>query len=322
MRSFPILAVALVASCAHEDAHTYSPGRVEPPASASASPPAPASTTASVSVGQAEARAYGLSLINRDRAAAGLGALVLDDVASAAALRHVRDLAAHGVTAHWGTDGSVPEQRYTEAGGQHLVTENAACYADAKARTITSDGPFDRAAIDRFQLAFMAERPPTDGHRRNLLGKLHTAVGLAYATSPGSDVVCVVQELVDAYGTYGPIPAEAHDGDTIRVTGELRPPAQFGGVGLARAPAMVPRSSESLLATGGYTMPDPAIAYFPKGFKTPKPVDVDGNKFSIDLPLTGAGAGPGLYEVQVFARLPGAEPGRLAPVSLRTVRVP
>lgn len=246
---------------------------------------------------------------------------MLDDVASAAALRHVRDLASHGVTAHWGTDGSVPEQRYTEAGGMHLVTENAACYADAKARSITVDGPFDRRAIERFQSAFMAERPPSDGHRKNLLGKMHTGVGLAYATSPGSDVVCVVQELVDDYGTYGALPQAAKEGESIHVTGELRPPATFGGIGLARAPVGPPRTAEALLATGGYTMPDPAIAYFPKGFKTPKPVALDGNKFSLDLPLSGAGAGPGLYEVQVFARLPGAEPGRLAPVSLRTVLV-
>lgn len=284
-------------------------------------PPRPDAARPAVPLGQAEARAYGLSLINRDRAAAGLAAVKLDDVASIAALRHVRDLVAHGVTAHWGTDGSVPEQRYTEAGGQDLATENVACYADARARTVDDRGPFAPIAIERFQSAFMAEVPPADGHRKNILGPSHTKVGLAYAMAPGSDVVCVVQEFVDDYGTYGALPREAKQGQSIRVTGEIRAPATFGGVGLARIGLPTPRTPEELLKTGGYTMPDPAIAYFPKGFKTPKPVDLDGPRFAIDLPLTGV-SGPGLYEIQIFVKLPGGEPGKLVPVSLRTVRVP
>src|ERR1041384_2619144 len=58
-----------------------------------------------------EAVGYMLTLINRDRGAAGLSAVELDPVASIGAERHARDMAAHGFTAHWGSDGSVPEQR-------------------------------------------------------------------------------------------------------------------------------------------------------------------------------------------------------------------
>ncbi|HYP87234.1 MAG TPA: CAP domain-containing protein, partial [Polyangiaceae bacterium] len=73
-----------------------------------------------------QASRYMLTLINRDRAAAGLEPVELDPVATVGAERHARDMAKHGFTAHWGTDGSVPEQRYTEAGGTDMVQENVA----------------------------------------------------------------------------------------------------------------------------------------------------------------------------------------------------
>ena len=314
------LAVVLSA-CAREPLRSAGPG-ARTQGSAARPPTAPPEAPhAGGPLRQASARAYGLALINRDRAAAGLGPVAADDVASAAALRHVRDLVAHGVTAHWGTDGSVPEQRYTEAGGEDLATENVACYADARARQVNDVGPFAPGGIDRFQAAFMAETPPADGHRKNILGPLHTKVGLAYATTPGSDIVCVVQEFVDDYGSYAPLPREAKQGGVLRVSGEIKAPASFGGIGLARVPLPLPRSGEELLTTGGYTMPDPAVAYFPKGYKTPKPVELDGPRFALDLPLTGV-SGPGLYEIQIFVKLPGGEAGKLVPVSLRTVRVP
>src|ERR1700675_435129 len=64
-----------------------------------------------------QARRYVLSLVNRDRAANGLPPVVLDDTASRAGQRHADDMARSGYTAHWGTDGSVPEERYSDAGG-------------------------------------------------------------------------------------------------------------------------------------------------------------------------------------------------------------
>jgi uncharacterized protein YkwD len=268
----------------------------------------------------AGAQAYALSLINHDRAAAGLSPVVLDPTATAAAARHVRDMVAHGYTAHWGTDGSVPEMRYTEAGGEDITTENVACFGDAIERKPDTDGPFDAAEIERFQAAFMGEVPPNDGHRKNILQPLHNRVGLAFATSPGTKTVCVAQEFIDDYGSYGAIPQRAKAGDTLKVTGEVRAPASFGGIGLARVPLPKPRTARELLQTGGYQMPSPFVAYFPRGYKTPKPVEVTGNSFSLELPLEKL-QGPGLYHVQVFAKFPGGG-SELVPISLRTVLIP
>ena len=55
------------------------------------------------------AQKFMLSLINRDRAKAGLSPVVLDDAASRAGLRHAQDMTTKGFTGHVGTDGSVPE---------------------------------------------------------------------------------------------------------------------------------------------------------------------------------------------------------------------
>ena len=49
---------------------------------------------------------------------------------------HAEDMATHGFLGHWGTDGSTPEQRHTEAGGADMVLENASCFVDEHARTL------------------------------------------------------------------------------------------------------------------------------------------------------------------------------------------
>ena len=166
----------------------------------------------------------------------------------------------------------------------------------------------------------MNETPPADGHRKNILSPTHNKVGLAYASGEGARTVCVVHEFVDDYGSYAALPKQAKAGDTLHVSGELKGPFAFGGVGLARAPLPKPRAPDELLKMGSYAMPPPFVSYFPAGFKTPKPVEVDGKNFAIDIPLTNL-PGPGLYEVDVFVRMPGMG-NKLSPVSLRTVRVP
>src|SRR5262245_32530123 len=101
-----------------------------------------------------DGRRYVLDLINRDREAAGLKPVELDDIATNAAQRHAEDMAEHGFTAHWGSDGSVPEQRYTEAGGEHMVQENAACFFDGVPRTLDKNAKFDLAELEKLQRAF------------------------------------------------------------------------------------------------------------------------------------------------------------------------
>jgi hypothetical protein len=59
--------------------------------------------------------------------------------------------------------------------------------------------------------------------------------------------------------------------------------------------------------------------YFPAGFKTPRPVKVDGNRFEIDVQLDDRQR-KGRYEISVWGNYPGSGK-ELVMISLRTITV-
>jgi len=122
-----------------------------------------------------------LALINKERAAAGSPPIALDILASRVANRHALESARAGYTGHWNLAGEKPYHRWAAAGGRDHVSENAG--------GLDSSGPLNPAGIPgfigRLHGSFMAERPPSDGHRRNVLEKGHTQVGLGYALEGG-----------------------------------------------------------------------------------------------------------------------------------------
>jgi len=266
-----------------------------------------------------EARLYVLELINRDRAEEDLPPVELDEIANRAAQRHSDDMAKHGFTAHIGTDGSVPEQRFTEAGGTDMAQENAACFFDAVERPLDPNPEFSPEELEKIEHAFISEVPPNDGHRRNILKPVHNKVGIGLSKPQGVKEVCMAQEFVDDYGDYADLPKKAKVGQIVKVEGEVREPMHFGGVGLARIDHAKPISAEKLNGTGGYTFPSPFIVYFPAGYKTPKPVQVDGNRFSIEIPLSDRGR-PGRYEVNILAA-PDAKAKQFEPIAITTIDV-
>lgn len=142
---------------------------------------------------------------------------------SRASPRRVADMIAHGFTAHWGSDGSVPELRYGEAGGMDLVVENVACFGDGKPR-------------------------------KNILLPLHDRAGIAFGFGSASKLLCVAQELVHHKGTFGALPARARPGDVVHVEGDLDAPFEFGAVGIAWLDLPRPMSSAALHATGSYAL--------------------------------------------------------------------
>jgi uncharacterized protein YkwD len=264
------------------------------------------------------AQKYVLELVNRDRSAQGLPPVEWDDVAARAAMRHAEDMARHGYTGHWGRDGSVPELRYTEAGGVHMSQENAGCLFDGAEREIESHPRIAASEVEKIEAAFMDEVPPNDGHRKNILKPTHNRLGIGLAQPRGLRQVCMAQEFVDAYGEYERIPQSARRRAAIRVAGEVTAPVQFGGVGIARTALPRPMAFDDLSARKTYHMPEPYVLYFPAGFKTPKPVRVVGKHFSIAVSLDDHGS-PGLYEVSVWGKHPGSD--ALVPISLRTIAV-
>jgi uncharacterized protein YkwD len=273
-----------------------------------------------------EARQYMLALINRDRATQGLAPVTLDEGApTAAGQAHAEDMAKLGYLGHWGSDGSVPEERHTRAGGADMVLENALCFTDEQRRTLDDKPTIDPAQIERAESLFFDEVPPNDGHRRNILKPTHTRVGIGVAQPIETDkeiaVPCFSQEFVDGYGTYVPLPRKAKPGSTVRVEGTLVAGARPSGVGVARIPAPKPLAPAELNKRRSYPVPKPFQMYWGPGFVTPIQVKIDGGHFAIDVPLTDKSApnAPGLYEISVWAKLGTSEENTM--VSLRTILV-
>jgi uncharacterized protein YkwD len=265
-----------------------------------------------------EARQYMVALVNSDRQAEGLQPVEFDDIATRAAQRHAEDMVKKGYRAHWGSDGSVPEQRYTEAGGEHLVHENVTCFFDGKKRAVDLNPTFSAEELEIAERTYMAEKPPNDGHRKNILIPTHNQLGVGLAKAKGEKQVCVAQEFVDVYGEYDELPKTARSGQKIVVAGRVEAPAEFGGVGIAHGPLPDELYASDLNSTSTYVMPVPYATYFPKGFVTPKEVKVENGRFSIELKLD---RGAGRYAVSVWGRFPNASKNQLDMVSLRTIIV-
>jgi uncharacterized protein YkwD len=315
-----VLPPILVSLCC--GAGTASVPAATPAPSAAAAPGAIAGPQKSA-LSIAEARRYMLQLINRDRASMGLSPVALDEGApSRAGEAHAQDMAENGYLGHWGLDGSVPEERYTVAGGSDMVLENASCFADERHRVLDATPRIDPAQIEHTESLFFNEVPPNDGHRKNILKPWHTKVGIGIAqptpTPTEIPVPCVAQEFVDDYGDYSAVPRVAKVGDRLHVAAKIRAPAKPSGVGLARVDFPQPLSAATANSRRTYSVPQPYQMYWPEGYVTPLPVTVKGGDLSIDVPL-GEGQKPGLYELSIWAKLPQSPDFQI--VSLRTIRV-
>lgn len=271
----------------------------------------------------AEARKYMVELINADRASMGLPPVTLDEgPPTIAGQGHAEDMAKNGFLGHWGTDGSVPEQRHSEAGGADMVLENASCFVDEARRALDPRAKIDPKNVEKAESMFFNEEPPHDGHRRNILNPRHKRVGIGIAqpvaTPTEIPVPCFTQEFTDPYGTYVAVPKAMRSGETVHVEGTMLAPASVGGVGLARvdAPRPIPVKDANTAKRRAYPVPTPTALYWPSGYKTPIPVKVDGQRFSIDVPI---GDGAGMYELSIWARFPGAKDPVM--VGLRTIQV-
>jgi hypothetical protein len=231
-------------------------------------------------------------------------------------------MAKNGYLGHWGSDGSVPEQRYTDAGGADMVLENASCFTDEQKRTLDHDARVDPANVEQAEDMFFHEQPPHDGHRKNILKPWHKRLGIGVAqpvaTAVEIPVPCFAQEFVDPFGAYAPVPKALPVGATLHVEGAVAAPAAFAGVGLARVDAPRPLSVAELNRRRAYPVPTPYQMYWPPGFQTPIPVRVRAGRFSIDVPVSDGGR-PGMYELSVWANVPGTS--ELTMVSLRTIQV-
>src|SRR5437764_6923333 len=157
-----------------------------------------------------------LRLINRDRRQFGLQPVQLDPFASSVADNYCQDQIRNGTTGHFTTDGQAPYMRYSFAGGNDAVSENAAAWSANYNFT-------DRALYEmmrRSEDAMMGEVAPHDGHRRTILDPFATHVGIGLAWEHGE--FRITQEFIRHYVEWQrPLPRAA--GESERVLAVAKP---------------------------------------------------------------------------------------------------
>ncbi|HUP46893.1 MAG TPA: CAP domain-containing protein [Thermoanaerobaculia bacterium] len=200
-----------------------------------------------------------LRMINRDRAAHGLSPVQLDAGISVLGDAYCERQIREGTTGHFATDGQPPYMRFSFAGVQDGISENAAAWS--------ANYTFSARALHemarRSQAAMMAERPPHDGHRRTILDPHATHVGIGVAWERGE--FRLVQEFVRRYVTWTrPLPRAAAAGDSIVASGAPIPGYRVEAISVHHEPVPQTMPAHVANALDTYRLPKNRRDYLPR----------------------------------------------------------
>ena len=251
-------------------------------------------------------REHVLKLINRDRALYRLPPVELDPAASAFGDEYCRTQIRNRTTGHYTTDGIAPYARFSLAGFNDAVSENAAAWSatyEFSARAL-----YEMAR--RSQDAMMAEMPPADGHKRTMLDPHATHVGIGLAWERGE--FRLVQEFIRRYIDWTrPLPRAARLGQPVVTNGRTLPGVTIEGITVHHEPLPQPIAAHVASAISTYSLPVKRREYAPRVPQKNGPLALamrgdfsvrpDGT-FSFKVPFQD---GPGLYTVVVWVRKDG-----------------
>ncbi len=127
------------------------------------------------------AKAELLRVINRERAEHGAPPLAYDLLGAKVGDEFCDRAARDRTTGHWDLEGRAPYLRWALAGGIDHHAQNFA--AESRTGFEFTESPAE--LLLRMHAAFMAEKPPNDGHRRTILDPIWTHVGIGFALVGG-----------------------------------------------------------------------------------------------------------------------------------------
>ena len=143
-----------------------------------------------------------VDIINASRKRNRADAVKLDILASRVANKIAVEAAQNDFTGHWNLRGEKPYHRWAAAGGHDNVTENA--YGEwTSARYEISPATIASMMLNGHK-AFMAERPPNDGHKKTTINTYHNFVGLGFALTENR--FRYYEEYINRYIEYKDIP--------------------------------------------------------------------------------------------------------------------
>lgn len=276
-------------------------------------------------------REHVLKLINKDRQLYGLPPVQLDLAASAIGDAYCLEQIRTGTNGHYGTDGLSPYMRYSLAGGNDGVSENAAAWSATYAFS-------ERALYEmarRSQDAMMAEMPPKDGHKKTILDPHATHVGIGLAWHRGE--FRLVHEFVRRHVEWTRVlPRRAHTGEMPVIAGKPLNGVTVEAITVHREAMPETMPAHVANAIENYSLPSARKEYLPRlrqdytrhpngtiemvrreyanGHRGDFYVGRNG-EFSFPVPFT---EGAGLYTVVVWVKRPGYEfPVAASNVSIR-----
>jgi uncharacterized protein YkwD len=265
-------------------------------------------------------RAHVLKLINRDRELHRLPPVALDHAASILGDEYCRAQIAGRITGHFSLDGYSPYMRYSFAGGNDSVSENAAAWSATYAFSERALYEMSRRSHD----AMMAEMPPRDGHRKTILDPHATHVGIGFAWERGE--FRLVQEFIRRYVHWTRTPArDARVGDEVVLKGRPLFGTEIEAITVHHEPLPRALTPAAASARESYSLPDKRKEYLPRlrqhvtrrldgtleivrrAYSDGRRGDFavsDDRSFSFTVPFT---EGAGVYTVVVWVRKPGLE---------------
>jgi uncharacterized protein YkwD len=198
-------------------------------------------------------------LINNDRQLHGLRPVTLDVEASAVADSYCRNQIVNETTGHFTTDGYAPYMRYSFAGGNDGVSENAAAWSANYKFT-------DRALYEmarRSEDAMMAEKAPHDGHRRTILDPYATHVGVGIAWERGE--FRMTQEFIRRYVDWSrPLPRAAAADEPVTGSGRPADGYKVEAISVHHEPIPVGMTARMANALTSYSLPAKRRDYLPR----------------------------------------------------------
>ena len=154
-----------------------------------------------------------LAHINASRKKHRKQAVKLDILASRVANKIAKNAAEKGFMGHFNTKGETPYQRFAFAGGTDHVSENASALSSTEdLPSLTSD---INGYMQQAHNAFMAEKAPNDGHKKNCIDPHHNYVGLGYYLHDGD--FRYYEEFLDRYLEFGNFINMAKVNQTVKI---------------------------------------------------------------------------------------------------------
>lgn len=199
-----------------------------------------------------------VALINQQRRSHGLRAVEFDGFASRVAEGHCKDMLAGNYLSHWNREGIKPYIRYSDAGGIDAVMENVSSLWGG----VRFNPEFIYKTIEEMHLRMYDERPPSDGHRRNILQPQHTHVGIGIAY----DAIGLrfAQEFVARYIEISSPPRSAKAGEKVLIKGKLLyDETDLAYMEVFYEPFPKPLTAALLNKTGSYEFPQESFSIRP-----------------------------------------------------------